>query len=324
MKKPALFSLLIILMISFVSMAGEERNPTEGKMLFLTFCSACHGREGKGDGEASKFLEKKPRDLTNQQIMFSRTDQELFDFIDHGDEDFHGAQFIPAFRMEFEESQVWDIVAYIRSLSQKSRGDAIEGRRLFLAYCATCHERDSATGGEKDEPSETSPPDLSDDARMSKITDRELYIAIADGGRTVHGPSVMPQWAEEFTSEQTWDIIAYLRLLHRRQNYSGSSSEGEKKFAKNCSFCHGDDAKGQTQVSRAFTTPPPDLTDPAYLKYLSELEIYIAILGGGDAVGHSEFMPSWGEVLSEHDIWDLVAFIKSLERKPAEGSGTKE
>lgn len=316
MKKIILCSLMIILAVSYVSTAGDERDQTEGKKLFLTFCSACHGREGKGNGEASKFLEKKPRDLTNQRIMFNRTDQELFDFINHSKKDFHGAQFIPAFRLEFEESQVWDIVAYIRSLSQKSRGDAVKGHKLFVGHCAPCHEQGDATGEESGEPSGADPADLTNDARLSKMTDRDLYIAIAEGGLMIHGPSIMPQWADKLTSEQTWDIIAYLRLLQRRQSYSGKRDEGKKIFEHNCSFCHGGDAKGQTLVSKAFTVPPPDLTDHAYQKDLTELGIYIAILGGGNAVGHSEFMPSWGEVLADREIWDLVAYIKSLEAEP--------
>lgn len=316
MKKIILCSLMIILAVSYVSTAGDERDQTEGKKLFLTFCSACHGREGKGNGEASKFLEKKPRDLTNQRIMFNRTDRELFDFINHSKKDFHGARFIPAFRLEFEESQVWDIVAYIRSLSQKSRGDAVKGHKLFVGHCAPCHEQDDATAEESGEPSGADPADLTNDARLSKMTDRDLYIAIAEGGLMIHGPSIMPQWADKLTSEQTWDIIAYLRLLQRRQSYSGKHAEGKKIFEHNCSFCHGGDAKGQTLVSKAFTIPPPDLTDHAYQKDLTELGIYIAILGGGNAVGHSEFMPSWGEVLADREIWDLVAYIKSLEAEP--------
>jgi mono/diheme cytochrome c family protein len=152
---------------------------------------------------------------------------------------------------------------------------------------------------------------------MSKLTDRELYIAIAEGGLKIHGPEIMPHWADTLTPDQTWDVVAYLRMMHRRPAYSGESGKGAKRFQESCAYCHGDDGKGTTPISKAFTSPPPDFTDQAYLDSLTKLDVYIAILGGGDALGHSEFMPSWAEVLSEDDIWDLVAFIKSLGNGPS-------
>lgn len=316
--------MIISILIPSVFAVQGEGDVMEGKKLFLTFCSACHGSGGRGDGEASKFLDKKPRDLANQRIMFKKTDRELFDFINQRNKDFHGAQFIPQFRLEFEESQVWDIVAYIRSLGEQSRGNAIKGRKLFTVHCASCHGNDGKGKTEMGELLEIEPSDLTDDTTMSELTDRELYIAVAEGGLNVHGPAIMPEWADKLTPEQTWDVVAYLRMLHRRPTYSGEVSKGANTFKESCSYCHGDDGKGNTAIAKAFTAPPPDFTDQAYIASLTELDIYIAILGGGDAVGHSEFMPSWGEVLSETDIWDLVAFIKSLGNYPGSSNPSKK
>jgi mono/diheme cytochrome c family protein len=317
MKRPVLFAALIVFLASAVVAGQHNGDSKEGKKLFLTFCSACHGSGGSGDGEASQFLEKKPRDLTNQRIMFKKTDKELFDFINQSKTNFHGARFIPQFRLEFEESQVWDIVAYIRSLSEQSRGNAINGRGLYVAHCASCHGADGKGKTELSESFEIAPSDLTDDKSMSKITDRELYLAVAEGGRSIHGPSIMPQWANRLSPDQTWDVVAYLRMLHRRPVYSGDAGRGSQTFAENCSYCHGGDGKGNTPIAKAFTAPLPDFTNRSQMASWTELDIYIAILGGGDAVGHSEFMPSWGEVLSDNDIWNLVAFIKSLGNNPA-------
>ncbi|MBL9046070.1 MAG: c-type cytochrome [Tabrizicola sp.] len=41
----------------------EQDDPT-GQEDFATFCSACHGVSGKGDGEAAAGLDRKPADLT--------------------------------------------------------------------------------------------------------------------------------------------------------------------------------------------------------------------------------------------------------------------
>jgi mono/diheme cytochrome c family protein len=37
---------------------------TDAKKMFDTYCAVCHGKEGKGDGPASKSLAKVPADLT--------------------------------------------------------------------------------------------------------------------------------------------------------------------------------------------------------------------------------------------------------------------
>ncbi len=333
MRKPVPFATLavstalaILIVSSFSGVAAAQNNgdSKEGKKLFLTFCSACHGSSGRGDGEASKFLERKPRDLTNQRIMFKKTDKELFDFINRGKKDFHGAKFIPQFTLEFEESQVWNIIAHLRSLREQSRGEAISGRGLYVAHCASCHGEDGKGETDMAESLEVAVSDLTDDKSMSKITDRELYIAIAEGGRNIHGPSVMPQWANRLTPDQTWDVVAYLRMLHRRPAFTGDTGKGAKTFGENCSYCHGRDGKGNTAIAKAFTTPPPDFTDRSQMGSFTELDVYIAILGGGDAIGHSEFMPSWGDVLAESDLWDLVAYIKSLENRPGPPDSSKK
>lgn len=312
--KHILFFLITLNLLMFLPdrVSAGTGDAAEGKKLFLTFCSSCHGVEGKGDGEASEFLEKRPRDLTDQSVMFERTDEDLFEFLSHQGNEFHAARFIPQFKLTFDEQQIHDIVAYIRSLSRQPPGNAVKGRKLFMAHCASCHGHDGKGGGEAAEFLESQPRDLTDNSYMAKKTDRELYVIIAEGGNAIHGSTIMPRWSDKLTSEQTWDLIAYLRLLHRQPEHAGSAANGERIFEKNCRFCHGGNARGQTPVAKAFRIPPPDLTDPAYQGAFTDLDLYIAILGGGDAVGHSEFMPSWGEVLSNADIWDLVAFIRSL------------
>jgi mono/diheme cytochrome c family protein len=42
----------------------ESTPAGDGKQMFTTYCAACHGSGGKGDGPAAGALKKRPADLT--------------------------------------------------------------------------------------------------------------------------------------------------------------------------------------------------------------------------------------------------------------------
>ena len=92
------------------------QDQTEGKNLYGTYCSTCHGDKGKGDGLASKSLPVKPADHTNGSIMNQLSDKFLFDIISKGGGAVGKSAFMPAWG-QFKEKQVSDIIAYIRSIA---------------------------------------------------------------------------------------------------------------------------------------------------------------------------------------------------------------
>jgi mono/diheme cytochrome c family protein len=42
----------------------QQTSPTSGKQMYATYCAACHGAEGKGNGPAAPALKTPPTDLT--------------------------------------------------------------------------------------------------------------------------------------------------------------------------------------------------------------------------------------------------------------------
>jgi mono/diheme cytochrome c family protein len=55
----------LVLMIPILALgACVERDAPSGAEDFATFCAACHGAGGKGDGPAAAGLDLKPADLT--------------------------------------------------------------------------------------------------------------------------------------------------------------------------------------------------------------------------------------------------------------------
>ncbi len=71
----------------------------------------------------------------------------------------------------------------------------------------------------------------------------------------------------------------------------------------NCSGCHGGHAGGGMG---------PSLRDPVWLYGDRDDQIFDSI-----AEGRSNGMPAWGTKIPEHQIWELVAYIKSM-RTPQE------
>jgi mono/diheme cytochrome c family protein len=88
----------------------------EGKKLYASYCAACHGDQGKGDGVAARSLPVKPADHTNGAVMNQLSDKFLTDIISKGGSAVSKSAFMPAWGNSLNDKQIADIVAYVRSL----------------------------------------------------------------------------------------------------------------------------------------------------------------------------------------------------------------
>ena len=75
----------------------------------------------------------------------------------------------------------------------------------------------------------------------------------------------------------------------------GDAAKGKESYDNTCVACHG--------------PKPRNLSDPVYVSTLSNEHLYKVISEGGASVGLSPMMAAWGGVLSEQQIWDVLAFI---------------
>lgn len=134
MKKVTKGSILLAISIAicFVAMAQQKvftapasadamQNPfkdnasatANGKVTYTTYCVPCHGEKGRGDGVAAAGLAKAPADHTSGKVQ-SQTDGALFWKI------YTGNNPMPSYKM-LTQTQIWELVNYIRTLSKSKK-----------------------------------------------------------------------------------------------------------------------------------------------------------------------------------------------------------
>jgi mono/diheme cytochrome c family protein len=101
---------------------------------------------------------------------------------------------------------------------------------------------------------------------------------------------------------------------------TASAQEGQQLYVTYCASCHGPRGEGDGPAGMALEPKPAKHSNGEYMNALSNEHIFKVIKEGGPAVGKSPLMAPWGGTLNDEQIWDLVAFTRSLAQPPYEGS----
>ena len=87
-----------------------------------------------------------------------------------------------------------------------------------------------------------------------------------------------------------------------------SIQAGAELYQANCAACHGVDAKGGGPLAGTTKVPPPSLVDHVGAHPDGDLFYWIK-------TGRPGGMPSFATQLSDEQIWDLVNYLRSIERR---------
>ena len=97
----------------------------------------------------------------------------------------------------------------------------------------------------------------------------------------------------------------------------GNATTGKALYqSAECVTCHGATGKGDGPKAARMKEKPTDWTtaDGGGLKGLNDEKLFEVIANGGKAIGKSRAMPAAAD-LSDAQVWDLVAHVKSLAKK---------
>lgn len=110
---------------------------------------------------------------------------------------------------------------------------------------------------------------------------------------------------------------------HTAENLTNSSADvaaGEVLYAENCAACHGANLEGEEnwrspRDDGSLPAPPHDASGHTWHHADSMLFAYTK-LGGAEVlaaqgVDFNSGMPGFGDQLSDGEIWDILAYIKS-------------
>lgn len=93
---------------------------------------------------------------------------------------------------------------------------------------------------------------------------------------------------------------------------AGDAARGRADYATYCAACHGERGDGAGVLAKLLDPAPARHSDAAYMEKLTDDYLYRLLKEGGPAVGRSPLMAPWGRSLSDEQLLDLIAFVRSL------------
>jgi cytochrome c oxidase cbb3-type subunit 3 len=179
------------------------------------------------------------------------------------------------------------------------------GRALFGDNCAACHGR-NATGGKGF-------PNLTTNSWLWGGTPEAIAETIRVGINSAHPESRSSQMLAfgrdgMLKEGDIENVAAYVRSLSTPAVPDAPVQKieaGKAVFAANCTSCHGDDAKGNSEIGA------PNLTDSFWIYGGDPQTIFTTVWGGRQ--GH---MPTWEARLSAADRKILALYLVDLRGRP--------
>ena len=103
-------------------------------------------------------------------------------------------------------------------------------------------------------------------------------------------------------------LVPSLALAER----GGNAAQGKEIYQERCVLCHGSKGHGWDWGQKVVRPPVPVPNLVEVVPKRSDDYLLTVIRDGGEAVRLTPFMPAFGFNMSEEDLKDVVAYLRSL------------
>lgn len=245
---------IAVAVMVYGSAAGAAPGSVEdGRKLYLAHCQQCHGPEGKGDGSASAYLVRRPRNFTDGVYKLKTSppgwliprDEDIFGVITNG----MSSSGMPPFENILTDDERWSLVAYLKSLSDAfsdgktppppdfstrvpySPESVGRGERAYVRLkCIECHGPEGSGPSMKklkdDYGEPIWPRDLTRPSTfIGPYTPEAIYSRVTNGIPITPMPQHAKIGNEPVSGQERWDVVNYITWLKdeaekRRKNWT--------------------------------------------------------------------------------------------------------
>lgn len=187
-----------------------------------------------------------------------------------------------------------------------------QGQVIFEAVCWTCH----GTGGHGDGPASTeeiTPPSFQTEeyAQATLASLQERFQPGVEGQDPDH-PHM--QYVAKLVRPESFEAaLSYVPAVAYPPEIPGSAIHGQRIYQFRCAGCHGPSGEGDGPgAENLVDMRPANFTADTLVASRNWDAVYAKIRAGGDRV-HGSIMPTWDTVLSDSEIWDLVAYLATFQ-----------
>ena len=203
---------------------------------------------------------------------------------------------------------------------------ASDGKAVFAAKCAACHQANGAGGGPY--------PPLAANADVTSADTANLILSVLNGrsgpiqvnGKTYSG--TMPAWKDQLSNDDIAAVLTYVRSAWTNKAAvvtadqiglarNPTASSGGQIFAAKCASCHQAGGQGTSAYPPLNGNPHVAATDPK--------DMIATIVNGRSgplAVNGTTYngkMPTWKGQMSNADIAAVATYVRSAWGNKAPG-----
>lgn len=198
----------------------QSRKFSKGEALYIQSCADCHGWEGRGSGQAARYLDVPTPILLNNELLAEKSEKQFVDWVLSG----------KALTLQLKENSILQtdtevnaLLAHIKKLPSIKWNEIEAGQETYDALCINCHGLYGHGDGSLASKMPGPLPDLNSPDFQTRRSDEELLKIITKG------KDAMPGAENVLTPKEIKTVIAYLRLL----------SPGYESYDRFCANCHG-------------------------------------------------------------------------------------